>query len=597
MNASFLALAWCSEPEAGRLESAASALRAAGWAEAFAQRGLRVWTRQPSPLPFAVEDGGALLLVGRRHPRLPGQPEQPRSDVASRAEAVAQRLTREWWGSYVALIGEGGAGTWRVLRDPSGALDALVWRSGDVYIVASQLEEVPACLWPDELALDWDAVSEFVLHPWSAGSRCALAGVRSLVPGELASLDGRSAPVPIWRPLDWICSDAGPHGPWPRRLRELVVATVAALVAPYEPVLAEVSGGLDSAIVAAALGAAGLSPRVRTALHYFGDRSDSDERAWAAQVCDHWNLPISCVARSLEPFDPERDFLPLAQGARPPAAALDSWRDRQAAAELKAAGAQAIVTGMGGDAVFFQMPSALVLSDLLSARGPGALFDPAFPDMARWLRRSVWSVAGEALAGLRSVRSHAPRSRFAGPRALASAGGPGHPWLQHLHLGPPAKSLQMAALAGFQSILGRNRRSAAAAVIHPLLAQPVVELCLAIPTYQHVAGGRDRALARRAFEGLLPAAVLDRRSKGELTSHFSRRAAASLEHLRPWLLDGALVRAEVLDRKAVDLALRSDALIQRADGLALISAAAVEAWVRWWQSQIPDARSAPRRLG
>src|SRR3546814_5721791 len=51
-------------------------------------------------------------------------------------------------------------------------------------------------------------------------------------------------------------------------------------------------------------------------------------------------------------------------------------------------------------------------------------------------------------------------------------------------------------------------------VIHPLLSQPVIEHCLAIPTWLQCAGGCDRSIARQAFKPDLPAKVIERRGKG-----------------------------------------------------------------------------------
>src|SRR3546814_5705921 len=50
-------------------------------------------------------------------------------------------------------------------------------------------------------------------------------------------------------------------------------------------------------------------------------------------------------------------------------------------------------------------------------------------------------------------------------------------------------------------------------VIPALLAQPIVETCLRIPTWDWCRGGINRAIAREAFSTALPARVIARRSK------------------------------------------------------------------------------------
>jgi asparagine synthase (glutamine-hydrolysing) len=50
--------------------------------------------------------------------------------------------------------------------------------------------------------------------------------------------------------------------------------------------------------------------------------------------------------------------------------------------------------------------------------------------------------------------------------------------------------------------------------VSPLVSQPLIELCLAIPTWFWCADGQNRAIARKAFAGDLPPPTLARRSRG-----------------------------------------------------------------------------------
>ncbi|MEO8114097.1 MAG: asparagine synthase-related protein, partial [Phenylobacterium sp.] len=186
--------------------------------------------------------------------------------------------------------------------------------------------------------------------------------------------------------------------------------------------------------------------------------------------------------------------------------------------------------------------------------------------------------------------------QFWGPRAKWGPAPPRHPWLRDLDDTPPGKQVQIRALLGTHEFWGRSRRSRAAQVVQPLLAQPIVELCLGAPTWNLLEGGRDRALARRAFAEDLPPEVAQRRSKGMLNTLYARRTAASLPFLRAHLLEGVLADAGVLDREAVDAALTPEQLIWRDDGARLSRAAMMESWVRYWQGRIPDLASAPRTL-
>jgi asparagine synthase (glutamine-hydrolysing) len=140
---------------------------------------------------------------------------------------------------------------------------------------------------------------------------------------------------------------------------------------------------------------------------------------------------------------------------------------------------------------------------------------------------------------------------------------------------------------------GRTLRGEVLAVRHPLLSQPVVELCLGIPSWRLTAG-RDRGFARAAFAHRLPPRVAHRRSKGVLSTLYAKRLVHSLDVVRPWLLDGALCRAQVLDRAVLEAALTPEALLWEGQASRLAWAACLEGWVRHWQRRVPDAAGATR---
>jgi asparagine synthase (glutamine-hydrolysing) len=506
----------------------------------------------------------------------------------------ARALSREGWGAYLAFLHDRARDKWWIFRDPSGALEVFTWRAGDLAICASGLEDLPPGLRPARLGLDWRAIADCLRDPGALGGAPALAGIRSVTAGDLHPVRGEvRESLPIWRPGDWIPCGLNVGRGREADLATTLVRTIAAMVAPYDRVATEASGGLDSSIVNAMIGRAGLGDRVVTALHYVGDRPEADERQWAQALCERWDLPLACIERPRAAIDLHADFGPLARDIRPPLAALDSARDRDTAARLHASRAQALLTGKGGDALFFQMPTPFVLADLWRDHGLGAAHHPLNTQVARWLRRSVWSVWRQALSG----RPSGPASslgRFAGPALRETPAGPSHPWLADLDAAPPAKCIQIRALANGQVGQGANRRGQVADLLHPLQAQPMMELCLSIPTWELVRGGRDRALARDSFAAWLPASIAGRRSKGGLSSWYARHVAASASALGGYLLDGVLVGAGLLDRAEVEAALDPDDLILTGDGVSLLAAAAVEAWVRHWQTRVPDAAGAER---
>lgn len=593
MSTPFVIVAGPGDPCHQHSESAEGKLLEAGWEVWKSRPGLTVWQRPGRPLPLQAEVSPAEIIVGRyRRSRT-----SPRATVA-RQKAVGSRakaLADEGWGGYLALLRDPGDDRWWVFRDPSGAVEAFTWRLGRMAICVSGLADLPLGFLPARLGLDWRLIADCLHDPAALGGRPPLAGVHAITAGDVQPLGGSAdEAIAIWRPRHWASAASDQDPGWTRQLSETLMRTVAAMVEPYARVATEASGGLDSSIVNAAIAQAGLGDRVVAALHYVGDRPEADERKWAQALCDLLKLPLDPVDRPQAMIDVERDFAPLARDIRPPLAALDTARDLDTAARLGATGAQALLTGKGGDALFFQMPTPWVLADLWQARKGAAWRHPLNAQVARWLRRSIWSVWRDALLR-QPAAPPPPLGRFAGPALRDVPRARPHPWLTDLEGTPPAKRIQIRALTSGQIGQGVTRRGQVADILHPLLTQPVMELCLSIPTWQLVRGGRDRALAREAFAGWLPPSIAQRRSKGGLSSWYARHVAASAEALSAYLRDGVLVDAGLLDRAAVEAALDPDDLILTGDAVDLIAAAAVEAWVRHWQGRAPDAAGAERR--
>src|SRR3546814_19059841 len=83
--------------------------------------------------------------------------------------------------------------------------------------------------------------------------------------------------------------------------------------------------------------------------------------------------------------------------------------------------------------------------------------------------------------------------------------------------------------------------------IAPLLSQPIVELCLSIPTWHWIADGRDRAVARAAFSNRLPRPIIERQQTGgpaEFNLSIYRKQRDRLNEL---IRHGVLAGAGIID--------------------------------------------------
>lgn len=556
-------------------EVASRCLATSGWRQVESAAWL--WTSPRWETPILCTE--RVVLVGRAWSQA-GSPVTAAalSAVVAAGEppAIARRLAGVLWGAYVVFLRSAADGSWWVFRTASGAQSALVWRAAGLGLVGSSLGSAPSALRPPS-GVVIDRVIDHLRRPDIAQAWSPLAAVSVVAPGQVMRCGpGDPSGAMAWTPAMAVRRRFKGRREDAVSALRTAVETACTAETDGTALLLELSGGLDSAIVAAALAATGRRGAVCAAVNFFGDRADGDERAWAAQVAAHLDLPFAAQVKSLTPFS-ERDFDELSGEATPAIDTLDADRDRTVAAWRADCGATAVVTGQGGDAVFFQAVCAGMLREAMAAGGPQAKRLGLLLDLARRRRSSIWPVLREA------IRPPTPGFQtFLAPEALADRATPQHPWLADLDGLGPAQRAHVRGLVAMLPKFGPSRRRDGAEVLHPLLAQPVTEACLAMPSWWHVAGGRDRALARDAFAPALPPGLAARASKGAMSSFYARRMALSLDVLRPYLLDGGLAQAGLLDRSAVAAVLQPEDLIWRGRGLGLLRVCAVEAWVRRW---------------
>jgi len=99
----------------------------------------------------------------------------------------------------------------------------------------------------------------------------------------------------------------------------------------------------------------------------------------------------------------------------------------------------------------------------------------------------------------------------------------------------------------------------------------------AAPSFQQIAS----PLARQAFSEKIPAAIAARTVKGGVDAYWNDLVITNLKFLRPFLLDGHLEAAGLLDRRKMSDLLTEDQLIRAAQPLpAILSCMIAEGWLR-----------------
>lgn len=597
----FLALIWNSsnaEPHAA----------AQAWSQALASRGFQAAPPSAPGLKVFVTGGreggngvrlfanGGGLLVGRaflREPPFPDlSPGQPLPAAAPEGPAAAEALCRALWGRYVAFLPTA-AGEVGVLRDPSGALPCHHLRQAGVNLVFSWLEDVLALPgMPAPPALDWDHLARFALQGGEPGDRStALAGVHQLLPGELLTLGG-AAPA---RQLAWNGAVFArqlldePPSQARDRLRQTTRACAQAWARGEAGILLRLSGGLDSAILLSCLDRGHTRAEV-VCLNHHSIGASSDERPYARLAAAKANRPLVELERQ-----PDFQLEALLRAPRTPMpvpylGSLSAAGDAEVAARH---GARVMFTGGGGDQLFYEFRQWWPAADALRQLGLGRRFFGCAMDAARLGGISVW---------LALLHAGQERLRPSGPQTSAAAQAPPlatcealqalqrtvratHPALQQakgIAIGKLTQLHHLLAPAGYYDALAPWDRPE---LVNPLLSQPLVELCLQLPSYVLTTGGRSRGLARQAFADDIPRAIGLRRSKGGMQEHAKAVLAHNLGFARELLLDGELVSRRLLDRAKVEEVLSGRPTPLAAHVGELHMHIAIEAWLQRWRTR------------
>lgn len=477
----------------------------------------------------------------------------------------ATDIVSSYWGRYVLVRRT--SGDVAILRDPSGAVEAVTWRKDGVSVIAPNAPPALDCLMPDDFAIDWGSMKDLLGRGGAYRHELALSGFTPVASGALLNISPSSVRSrQIWCPSE-VYRTARERGR--ADFREVVDRTVQALAGERNWVV-EVSGGLDSAIVAGAL-TDHQRARVTQWVNYFVDDPEGDERGFARPVVERHGYRLTEVKREGLTLSATR-LAKTANSFRPPVNDLDTDYNEDIATRVESSGAWGSLTGQGGDVVFFQMPTFLIAFDEVRERGLRARAE-VLHAAARWTGQSLWPKTW-----LKARRAHHMLMRERK-----------HPWLDDLKGVPPAKAMQILGLVNGQAYQGSAVRSRHGPCVNPLLSQPVMEAGLAWSSVNLTWGGRDRYAARVAYADAIPPSIFDRRSKGELGAFYGEAVARNLGFLRTYLLEGELAGAGLLPQGLAEDMTR-EALVWRGGFSRLVTLALTEAWLRRWQARIAASR-------
>jgi asparagine synthase (glutamine-hydrolysing) len=597
----FVAMLWNAEDPAARGAAArlGEKLRRSEspWECQLSADGMSVFALPPSdpalrPYILPGQTGvvlGKLFTTDLSNPHLPPGGQLDESATRQIARTAGQHLIRSFWGGYVAFLRDhDGRGAYAI-RDCSGKMPCYYTQCGDITLVFGDVADL-APLGLPAFSVNWEYLAAFIASSQLQVRACAFKEVREVLAGERLEVRGSSVrQTVLWDPRS-ICRQR-----WVRRyedavaqLREVAQGCIDAWAKTYDPVLHSLSGGFDSAVVLGCLRKSPGHPNI-TCLNYFTAAAQDDERSYARLAAEHAGVPL--LELPMESAGDRFDARLLSGPTIPKPAVTDLFRslEIQLVNSIAATtGARTLWTGQGGDHIFLQTADPSSAGDYLATCGLRPGFIAAVRDAAHLSRQPYWFVLRSAF---KSGRVSQPRSQtlarqtwFVDPAALPqnSDAYVSHPWAADAADLPLGKQMQIKLLG---QVANRHRpipRFEHAPQHHPLLSQPLLEVCLQIPTYLLVRGGRERALARDAFARQVPLEITRRCDKGSIISHTMQMIRQGEDFVRELLLEGVLAGAQVIVRSHLEPYLVKRQPFREDHLLPLLACIAAEVWMRKW---------------
>ncbi len=520
----------------------------------------------PSPGGFVVAWDGRLDNRDDLAARLGGSVADAASD-AEVASAIVDRWGLEALGS---LIGDWSLAAWDIhrrslhlARDFMGARPLYYALSDRAVAWSSSLGELVERTGRTD-ALSVPFVAAFMTLGL-AGELTPYEGVRAVPPAWCVSFSptGTETRRRFWR-LEPDVVRFARSTRYEEQLRTLWRESVSARLRTRGTIWCELSGGLDSSSVACmahALIAAGRVPAesLRLISHATLQSPEGDERRFIAEVEARTGISSEIVG-----VEQHHDQTDHEWGWVTPYAlhgvGLECVR------RIRYAGGRVVLSGRAGDAVMgCQFDNSIaVLDDFADWRPLTALRKTR--EWSRVCRKPLLEIAGQ-LARARRQRDLVTEPRGTSPagdllaREVLDAFPADSDAVSLSEIRPAKRDLaRMILRYSLGARLDVPSHPPGVVYTYPFLHRPLVEFMMAIPGEQLSAPGRTRALMRRAFEGLVPARILRRVSKG----YYPPAALRAVRPLAAMLLP--VDRLEVVQRGWIEPRRLDDAIRQLTDG-------------------------------
>jgi asparagine synthase (glutamine-hydrolysing) len=456
-----------------------------------------------------------------------------RSSDTADVSIVAASYERWGTGCFEKLLGDWALSVWdpnerslTLAKDPIGTRH-LYYAVDKYQVIWSTILDPLVRLQTRAIELDREYIAGW-LSFFPAAHLTPYLGIHSVPPSSFAIVREGKVSVNVYWDFDPRKRIRYPRdAEYEEHFRAVFRESVERRLRSDSPVLAELSGGMDSSsivCVADASVACGRAetPRLDTLSYYNDSEPNWNERPYFARVEEKRGRSGCHIDTSSQPifrldFESER-LLPTPNSSGRSLAPIDQeFRD-----SMRSQGNRVVLSGIGGDEVLGGVPTPTPeLEDLLRRARLKTLARKlkvwAIDKRRPWLHLLFEAARGFFPAGLVGVPKHRRPPSWLDPgfrkrHAAALAG-----YEPRLKLFGPLPSFQenLATLDGLRRQLECSAlpREPHYEKRYPYLDRSLLEFLYAIPRDQLVRPGQRRSLMRRALVGIVPKEILNRKRK------------------------------------------------------------------------------------
>lgn len=499
----------------------------------------------------------------------------------------AQILTDNYWGNYIYILKY--KDKLLLGRDCTGMELCFTTWHNNIFIAFSDLNSLPIA---EEIKKDvnWDYLIGCMKFNQGASPHTALKNVKEVIPGQSVSISAKTREESTdlsWNPRVFIENPTENFENAKNLIYSSTLSCVDAQLQPYNQIALALSGGLDSSIVLSSIKETSPSKKIWV-YHHHSLEGDLSEENFARTVTEKYNLDLNIInsrRQSLAPLIEEA--APLFPTPIPFASSSDS--NKRLSMVIRSMDIDAIFSGTGGDQIYFKRPELSAFFDYASRKGFNSTYLNVALNTSRLTGLSIW----EILKQYKSYKNNTYYKKSSMRNALISedfkerfesyALYDEHPWFtdaKSLTYGKFNQLTQFTNFPYFRNTIA-NKKHIISDEVNALIAQPLMESTLSIPSYLLLYKGRKRGLAREAFRKLLPEEIYYREQKGYFHKFVFNNIIESLPLIREYLLNGELIKSNLLNTVQVEEILNEDKIrINKGIGSNVLTMMDIEKWLR-----------------